>query len=231
MAEAFLAEAVRTPVGRRGGGLSGAHPADLGAHVITGPAGPHRRGPAGRGRRGVRLRGHHRPAGRRHRQDRLAGGRPARGGARRHRGPAVRLVPAGGALRGPGGAQRHRRPGGGRRGAEHEPDPDRGRDAGRAGLRVRRPVRRVGGLAGPVRRAGDLPVPRRRHDRGQVGDQPRRDGSVRAGQPRAGDPGRGRGAPSRPRSCPTAGWPPTSARAGTPRRRRWPRWRRCARAG
>jgi acetyl-CoA acetyltransferase len=25
---------VRTPVGRRGGGLAGAHPADLGAHVI-----------------------------------------------------------------------------------------------------------------------------------------------------------------------------------------------------
>ncbi len=34
MAEAFLVEAVRTPVGRRGGGLAGAHPADLGAHVI-----------------------------------------------------------------------------------------------------------------------------------------------------------------------------------------------------
>jgi acetyl-CoA C-acetyltransferase len=34
MAEAYIAEAVRTPVGRRGGGLSGAHPADLGAHVL-----------------------------------------------------------------------------------------------------------------------------------------------------------------------------------------------------
>jgi acetyl-CoA C-acetyltransferase len=34
MAEAFLVEAVRTPVGRRRGGLAGAHPADLGAHVI-----------------------------------------------------------------------------------------------------------------------------------------------------------------------------------------------------
>jgi len=33
-AEAYLVEAVRTPVGRRGGGLSGAHPADLGAHVL-----------------------------------------------------------------------------------------------------------------------------------------------------------------------------------------------------
>jgi acetyl-CoA C-acetyltransferase len=35
VAEAYLVEAVRTPVGRRGGGLSGVHPADLGAHVIT----------------------------------------------------------------------------------------------------------------------------------------------------------------------------------------------------
>lgn len=35
MAEAYIAEAVRTPVGRRGGGLAGVHPADLGAHAIT----------------------------------------------------------------------------------------------------------------------------------------------------------------------------------------------------
>ncbi|WP_335940879.1 acetyl-CoA C-acetyltransferase [Streptomyces sp. PTD5-9] len=34
MAEAYIVEAVRTPVGRRGGGLGGIHPADLGAHVL-----------------------------------------------------------------------------------------------------------------------------------------------------------------------------------------------------
>lgn len=34
MAEAFIIDAVRTPVGKRGGGLSRVHPADLGAHVI-----------------------------------------------------------------------------------------------------------------------------------------------------------------------------------------------------
>jgi acetyl-CoA C-acetyltransferase len=34
MAEAYLVGAVRTPVGRRGGGLAGVHPADLGGHVI-----------------------------------------------------------------------------------------------------------------------------------------------------------------------------------------------------
>jgi acetyl-CoA C-acetyltransferase len=34
MAEAYIVEAVRTPVGRRNGGLSAVHPADLGAHVL-----------------------------------------------------------------------------------------------------------------------------------------------------------------------------------------------------
>ena len=34
MVEAFIVEAVRTPVGRRDGGLSQIHPADLGAHSI-----------------------------------------------------------------------------------------------------------------------------------------------------------------------------------------------------
>src|SRR3954449_3325626 len=35
MSEAYLVEAVRSPVTRRGGGLSTVHPADLGAHVLT----------------------------------------------------------------------------------------------------------------------------------------------------------------------------------------------------
>jgi acetyl-CoA C-acetyltransferase len=35
MAEAFIIDAVRTPVGRRNGGLSGIHPADMAAHVIA----------------------------------------------------------------------------------------------------------------------------------------------------------------------------------------------------
>lgn len=34
MAEAYIVDAVRTPVGRRGGGLAKIHPADLGAHVL-----------------------------------------------------------------------------------------------------------------------------------------------------------------------------------------------------
>ena len=36
MAEAYLIDAVRTPVGRRGGGLAHVHPADLGAHALKG---------------------------------------------------------------------------------------------------------------------------------------------------------------------------------------------------
>jgi acetyl-CoA C-acetyltransferase len=35
MAEAYIVEAVRSPVGKRGGGLSQVHPADLGAHSLT----------------------------------------------------------------------------------------------------------------------------------------------------------------------------------------------------
>ncbi|MCZ7526623.1 MAG: acetyl-CoA C-acetyltransferase [Acidimicrobiia bacterium] len=34
MAEAYIVDAIRTPVGRRNGGLSQVHPADLGAHVL-----------------------------------------------------------------------------------------------------------------------------------------------------------------------------------------------------
>jgi acetyl-CoA C-acetyltransferase len=35
MNEAYIVDAVRTPVGRRGGGLAGVHPADLGAHSLA----------------------------------------------------------------------------------------------------------------------------------------------------------------------------------------------------
>jgi len=34
VAEAYIVGAVRTPVGRKKGGLSGVHPVDLGAHVL-----------------------------------------------------------------------------------------------------------------------------------------------------------------------------------------------------
>src|SRR5256885_16704594 len=35
MPEAYIVDAVRTPVGKRGGGLAAEHPADLGAHVLN----------------------------------------------------------------------------------------------------------------------------------------------------------------------------------------------------
>ena len=34
MPDAVIVAAVRTPVGRRGGGLAGIHPVDLSAHVL-----------------------------------------------------------------------------------------------------------------------------------------------------------------------------------------------------
>ena len=34
MGEAYIVDAVRTPVGKRGGGFSEVHPADMGAHAI-----------------------------------------------------------------------------------------------------------------------------------------------------------------------------------------------------
>src|SRR5271156_4597807 len=35
MPEAYIVDAVRSPVGRRGGGLAAIHPADLGAHALS----------------------------------------------------------------------------------------------------------------------------------------------------------------------------------------------------
>ena len=35
MRDAVICAAVRTPVGKRGGGLSGVHPVDLSAHVLS----------------------------------------------------------------------------------------------------------------------------------------------------------------------------------------------------
>ena len=34
MPEAYIIDALRSPTGRRGGGLARVHPADLGAHVL-----------------------------------------------------------------------------------------------------------------------------------------------------------------------------------------------------
>ncbi len=64
MPEAYIVDAVRTPVGRRGGGLSEVHPADLGAHVLHAIVERDGHRPARRRGRVLRLRGRHRPPGR-----------------------------------------------------------------------------------------------------------------------------------------------------------------------
>jgi acetyl-CoA C-acetyltransferase len=46
MTEAYIVDAVRTPVGKRGGGLAAVHPADLAAHVIRTLVGRHDIDPA-----------------------------------------------------------------------------------------------------------------------------------------------------------------------------------------
>ena len=58
MSEAYIVDAVRTPVGKRGGGLAGVHPADLGRGHAEGPDGADRRRPRGGRGRDLRLRRH-----------------------------------------------------------------------------------------------------------------------------------------------------------------------------
>ena len=170
MPEAYIVDAVRTPVGRRNGGF---------AEYASGRPGRACHPDAGRARglrprrdrrRRLRVPGHHRLPGRRHRPDllRLAAG-PARDGTGRHGRPAVRLLAAGGAFRRPGGDERHRRPGRRRRRAEHEPVPHPQLVHGGRAVRRHGPLVRVEGLAGALRRPGDLAVPRRRDDRREVG--------------------------------------------------------------
>ena len=55
--------------------------------------------------------------------------------------------------------ERHAGPGGGRRRADHEPDPDRGGDGGRPAVRAARPVQRLARLARALRHPGGLAVP------------------------------------------------------------------------
>ena len=67
MAEAVIVEAVRSPVGKRNGGLSGVHPGELSAQVLNGLAERAGIDPAHRRRRHLGLRHAGRRAGARHR--------------------------------------------------------------------------------------------------------------------------------------------------------------------
>jgi acetyl-CoA acetyltransferase len=95
MAEAYIIDAVRTPIGRKKGSLAGVHPADLGAHPIKALV----------ARTGIDANlvddvvwgccdtiG---PQAGRHRPNRLAGRGPAAARARHHHRPPVRIEPAG----------------------------------------------------------------------------------------------------------------------------------------
>ena len=95
MPEAFIVDAVRTPVGRRGGGLAAAHPADLGAHVIAALLARTQADPLAVDDVVFGCVDTVGPAGGRHRPHGLARGGPARGGARPgHRRPAVAARPS-----------------------------------------------------------------------------------------------------------------------------------------
>ena len=159
MAEAYIIDAVRTPVGKRGGGLSQVHPADLGAFPLLQLMERTGVDPAAVEDVVFGCLDTIGPAGGRHRPHLLAGCRPARGGAGHHHRPPVRLVAAGRALRRPGRDERHAGPDRRRWRAEHVHDPhlvghDRDRGHGHP-----RDLQRFEGVERPLRRPGDQPVP------------------------------------------------------------------------
>ena len=224
MAEAYIVEAVRTPVGRREGRSRRGPSRRPGRACAEGAGRAVRRRPGRRRGRRLRVSGHGRAAGRGHRPDLLAGGRAARGGARGDDRPAVRVLAAGRALRRAGCPVRHPGPGGRGRRPEHDADPHRLRlppGRGAAGAHGG-PVRGQRGVAGAVRGPARQPVLRRRADRREVGDQPAGPGGVRPAVASAGGPGDRRGPLRAGESCRSGTSPSTRGRAGTPHWRRWP---------
>ncbi len=136
MAEAYIVDAVRTPVGKRGGSLSRGALRRPRRPRLTALVERNRRRPGRRRRRDLRLRRHDRPAGRRHRPHRLAVRRAARPRARRDRSTgsaARRSRPCTSPPRRSCAAPRPRRR---RRRAEHERDPDLGGDDRRPAVRL-----------------------------------------------------------------------------------------------
>ena len=157
VARAVVLSAVRTPIGRYGGALSGVRPDDLAGIAIA--AAVERAGvEAGVDRRRLlRLR----EPGRRGQPQRRPHGRAARGtpglGRRCHAQPALRVRPLGGRLGLPRGRRRRR---GGRRRGRCRVDEPRAARHGQAGHGV--PARRRDGLGHDARLA--LPEPAARGD-------------------------------------------------------------------
>ena len=121
MRETVIVEAVRTPVGKRNGGLSGMHAADLSAVVLNELAERTGVDPGGRRRRDLGLRLPGRRPVQQHRPLRGPGRRLAREHPGDHRQPGVRIQPAGPRLRRAGGDVGPARCRRGRRCRGHEP--------------------------------------------------------------------------------------------------------------
>ena len=120
MAEAFIAGAVRTAIGKRNGSLAGVHPVDLGAHALRGLVDRTGIDPAAVDDVIMGCVSQIGPQTFDIARKCLAVGRTAGERARRHHRPAVRVVPAGGPFRRPGGDVRHPGPRGRGRRGEHE---------------------------------------------------------------------------------------------------------------
>ncbi len=225
MAEAYIVDAVRTPVGQRGGGWP----------ACTRPTSARTCSSALMDRTGVdpaavedvdlRLRAT--PSARRPATSPAPAGWPPACPRRagRHRRPAVRLLPAGRALRRPGRDVRHPGPGRGRRRAEHVADPDRvaamlaaeplgftdGPFAGSRGWRARYGDQEVSQFRGAEMIAATWDISPARTWRRSPSSRHQR-----------AHPRHRRGPLRRARSSPSAASRPTRARAATPRWRRWP---------
>ena len=120
MAEAYIVDAIRTPVGKKNGSLSQVHPADLGAHVLKAIVERNKLDPAVVEDVVFGCLDTARAERRRHRPHLLARHRLHRRGARHDDRSPVRLLSAGRELRGDGRHERYsgRRDRGWR--AEHE---------------------------------------------------------------------------------------------------------------
>ncbi len=225
MRDAVIVEAVRTPVGKRNGGLSGVHPADLSAHVLSHPGRPVRAGPGPGRRRRLGLRLPVRRADLRHRPHRGARRGLAGVGARHHGRPAVRVLPAGRALRRRRAGRRALRR---RRRRWHRVDVP-----GADGLLARRAGPDGPAVHGPLRRRQPQPGHRRGDDRRPLGAVPHPARRVRPPLARARRHRAGRGPlrrPDRPGRRPRGhGSPGTRASAAAGRWRRWPGSRRRSR--
>ena len=201
MSEAFIVEAVRTPVGRRGGGLS------------PDPSGRHRR-PRDPRRSWSARRSTRKPS------RTSSSGASTRSGRRRVTSPApVRCV--GGLPEHVPGVTIDRQCGSAQQAVHFAAQavmsgtmdvviaggvqnmsqvPILASARARSGRGVQ-PVHQLAGLAHDLRQRRGQPVRRRRDDGRQVGPHPRRDGGVRRRVARAGAPGAGRRVGSTTRSC------------------------------